>query len=37
MRHVIDRAARLAFTIVLMNYAAIAALAAFVRRRPLWR
>jgi hypothetical protein len=37
MRHVIDRVARLSFTIVLMNYAAVAALAALGRRRPLWR
>jgi hypothetical protein len=37
MRRSIDRLARVAFAFVLMNYAAVAALIALGRRRPLWR
>ena len=32
----IERLARIAFAVVLMNYAAVAALVALTRRRPLW-
>jgi hypothetical protein len=37
MRQVISRIAGVAYTIVLMNYAAVAGLVAAVRRRKVWR
>lgn len=37
MPRVVDRAARVAFTFVMMNYAAVAGLVALLRRRNVWR
>ena len=37
MARVLDRAARVAFAFVVMNYAAVAGLVAAVRRRRVWR
>lgn len=37
MRRLIDRAAKVAFTFTLMNYAAVAALVMLVRGRRVWR
>ncbi len=34
---IVDRAARVAFTFVVMNYAAVAGLFAALRRRRIWR
>jgi hypothetical protein len=33
----VERAARVAFAFVMMNYAAVAGLASLLSRRPLWR
>jgi hypothetical protein len=37
MVSIIERVARVAFTFVLMNYAAVAGLIALGRKQPLWR
>jgi hypothetical protein len=37
MGRTIERAARIAFTFVMMNYAAVAGLIAAARGRPVWR
>jgi hypothetical protein len=37
MMSIIERVARVAFTFVLMNYAAVAGLVALGRKQPLWR
>jgi hypothetical protein len=37
MARVLERAARLAYAFVVMNYAAIAGLISLIRRHPLWR
>ncbi len=37
MPRVLDRAARVAFTFVVMNYAAVAGLIAALRGRSVWR
>jgi hypothetical protein len=37
MMSAIERVARVAFTFVLMNYAAVAGLVALGRRQSLWR
>lgn len=37
MIHTVDRAARIAFAFVLLNYAAVAGLVALGLKRPLWR
>ena len=34
---IVDRAARIAFAFVIMNYAAVAGLLAFALRRKVWR
>jgi hypothetical protein len=37
MARVLERAARLSYAFVVMNYAAVAGLISLVRRDPLWR
>ncbi len=37
MPRLVDRAARVAFTFVMMNYAAVAGLVAVLRNRDVWR
>jgi len=37
VRSGVDRAARIAFAIVVMNFAAVAALGALVARKKVWR
>jgi hypothetical protein len=37
MRDVVDWAARVAFTFVMMNYAAVAGLVRLLGRRQVWR
>jgi hypothetical protein len=37
MGRMVERAARVSYTFVVMNYAAIAGLFSLVRRDPLWR
>jgi hypothetical protein len=37
MVRVLQRAARVAYAFVVMNYAAVAGLISLVRRDPLWR
>ena len=37
MRDVVDRAARLAFAFVMMNFAAVAGLVRLLRRGQVWR
>jgi hypothetical protein len=37
MPRVVDRAARVAFTFVMLNYAAVAGLVAALRGRRVWR
>lgn len=37
MRRLLTRAARIAFTVVTMNYAAVAGLVAAARGRRVWR
>ena len=37
VRHGVDRAARVAFAIVVMNFSAVAALGALVARKKVWR
>jgi hypothetical protein len=37
MRRHVERAAKVAFTVVMMNYAAVAALFAAMRSRQVWR
>jgi hypothetical protein len=37
MPRLVNRAARIAFTFVIMNYAAVAGLVAALRRRSVWR
>jgi hypothetical protein len=37
MRNLVDRAARLAFAFVMMNYAAVAGLVRLVGRGQVWR
>ena len=37
MGKVLERVARVSYTFVVLNYAAIAGLFSFVRREPLWR
>ena len=37
MRRILSRAARVAYTVVMMNYAAVAGLFAAARRRTAWR
>jgi hypothetical protein len=37
MTRLVDRAARIAFAFVLLNYAAVAGLVALSLKRPLWR
>jgi hypothetical protein len=37
MRNAVDRAARVAFTFVMMNYAAVAGLVRLLARRQVWR
>ena len=37
MKHTIDRLARVAFTFVLLNYAAVAGLVTIGLRLPVWR
>lgn len=37
MTSLVQRLARVAFTIVLLNYAAVAGLLALGRKQPLWR
>ena len=37
MRRIAARAARIAFTFVMMNYAVVAGLAALLRGREVWR
>lgn len=37
MMALVQRLARVAFTFVLMNYAAVAGLLALGRKQPLWR
>ncbi len=37
MHRIVDRAARVAFTFVMMNYAAVAGLVAALRNRDVWQ
>ena len=37
MVRILERAARVAYAFVAMNYAAVAGLISFIRRDPLWR
>jgi hypothetical protein len=37
VKHGVDRAARVAFAIVVMNFSAVAALGALVARKKVWR
>ena len=37
LRYGVDRAARVAFAIVVMNFSAVAALGALVARKKVWR
>jgi hypothetical protein len=37
MRSLVDRAARVAFAFVMMNYAAVAGLVSLIGRRQVWR
>ena len=37
VRSVVDRAARVAFAIVVMNFSAVAALGALISRKKVWR